>query len=204
MVLECLPTGMFGSNTYIIGDHGIGVIIDAGVKGEEVSGVVKKHGLKIKYIILTHGHIDHICCAYDIKKKVNAKVLIHENDGELLTDPVMNGSAMFGEDSQFYPADALLKDGDVLEAGNLKLEVIHTPGHTPGCICIKTGNILFTGDTLFKLSIGRTDLPKGNYDDIISSIQKKLMPLDDETIVYPGHGELTTIEFEKQRNPFIL
>jgi hydroxyacylglutathione hydrolase len=203
MILECLPTGMLNSNCYILGDAGEGAIVDAGVNEREIVDLVNKTGLKINYIILTHPHLDHIYFLDKIKSKTGAKVLIHKADAAALTDSNLNGSRLFGVDYAFEKADVLLKDGDVVNLGGLKLEIIHTPGHTPGGICIKAGNCIFTGDTLFKMSIGRTDLGNGNYEDIINSIREKLMKLDDDTIVYPGHGEATTIGCEKRHNPFI-
>ncbi|MCX8130988.1 MAG: MBL fold metallo-hydrolase [Clostridia bacterium] len=203
MVIKCLPTGMFGSNCYIIGDKGECALIDAGVESSEVQTAVAELGLKIKYIILTHVHIDHICFADKIKESTDAGLLAHQDDAPALTDPVFNGSAMFGRAKSFGNADMLLKDGDIIEIGSLQLEVIHTPGHTPGGICIKAGNCLFTGDTLFKTSIGRTDFRNGSMEDIMKSIKDKLMKLGDEIIVYPGHGEATSIGFERKYNPFL-
>ena len=203
MILECLPIGMFSSNCYIIGENGEGVIIDAGGNSEEIYKAVEKHDLKAKYIILTHGHVDHICSASKLREKTGAKVLIHEADGGALTDADQNGSYLLGREYTFEKADELLKDGDIIEVGGLKLEIIHTPGHTLGCICIKVGDSLFTGDTLFRMSIGRTDFEGGSYEQIISSINKKLMKLGDETAVYPGHGTPSTIGFERKNNPFL-
>jgi hydroxyacylglutathione hydrolase len=203
MIFECLPNGMFGSNCFIIGQNGEGVIIDCGADSNEIMDVVKKNGIIIKSIILTHGHIDHICSVDEVRKKTRAKVLIHEDDAITLTDPAENGSAMFGRASTFEKADMLLKDGDVIEEAGLSFEIINTPGHTPGCICIKLGDIIFTGDTLFKYSVGRTDLSRGNQADLITSIRNKLYIMEDEIVAYPGHGESTTIGFEKRNNSVI-
>ncbi|MCX7921928.1 MAG: MBL fold metallo-hydrolase [Clostridia bacterium] len=203
MILEYLTTGMFSSNCYVVGDNGEGVIIDPGANYTEILELVEKSGLKIKYIILTHGHIDHICSVDELRSKIDAKVIMHQDDSEFLTNSLFNGAFMMGRNNAFNPADEFVKDKDVLSVGGLIFEIIHTPGHTPGCICIKVGNTLFTGDTLFKTSIGRTDLAKGDYGAIIDSIKTKLMNLDNEVIVYPGHGDSTTIGFEKRHNPFI-
>jgi len=203
MILKRLPTGMFSSNCYILGDNGEGVIIDPGADDREIMDAVESTKLKIKYIILTHAHLDHIVSMDRLRDKTGAKVLVHENDAAALVDSWSNGSALFGFDVSLRSADMNLKDGDILEVGGLKLEIIHTPGHTSGSICIKAGNNLFTGDTLFRLSIGRTDLPGGNYHEIIDSLKNKLMKLDGETKVYPGHGSSTTIAYEKENNPFI-
>lgn len=201
MEIKCLPSGMFGSNSYIISNNGECAVIDAGVRSSEIMQAAEEK--KIKYIILTHGHIDHICCVDDLRAKTSARVLICEADAQALTNPVKNGSSLFGAAKTFNPADEHLKDKDIIDIGGMKLHVIHTPGHSPGCICIKIGNHVFTGDTLFRLSIGRTDLEGGSYPQIIESINKKLAALEDDTIVYPGHGEASTIGYEKKYNPFL-
>ncbi|MCX7842672.1 MAG: MBL fold metallo-hydrolase [Clostridia bacterium] len=203
MVIKCIPTGMFGSNSYIVGDNKEAVVIDAGVSAEEIIKAAEAEGLKLKYVLLTHGHIDHIASIDRLRSASGIQALIHEQDADAVTNPVLNGSALFGTAKTFNPADRLLKGGELVEAGGIGFEIIHTPGHSPGCICIKAGNNIFTGDTLFKLSIGRTDLGKGNYEDIIASITQKLSALDDSTVVYPGHGSSTTIGYEKKNNPFI-
>jgi hydroxyacylglutathione hydrolase len=205
MYVKCLPTGMFGSNCYILAEEnsGEGVIIDAGVSAGEVMEVIEEEGISIKYIILTHGHIDHICCADEIKSETVAKVLIHEDDVRVLKDSFLNGSAIFGYSDISIRADRALKDGDILDIGSQKLEIIHTPGHTEGCICMKADGCIFTGDTLFRRSVGRTDLPGGNHKALTESIKNRLMMLDDNTMVYPGHGEPTSIGFERRNNPYI-
>ena len=203
MILKRLPTGMFGSNCYIIGDQGEGVIIDPGVESSDIMEVVEKLNLKIEYIIITHGHIDHICYMDEMRKLTGAKVAIHEEDANALADPLYNGSKMFAEESTFQQADVRLKDGDVLEAGGLRFEIVHTPGHSNGGICIKVENNIFTGDTLFKMSVGRTDLGNGEHKTLIKSIKTKLLSLEDELVVYPGHGPSTTIGSERKQNPFL-
>lgn len=203
MIFKCLPTGMFGSNCYIIGDKGEGVIIDPGVETSEILDAAEREGLKIKYIILTHAHIDHICSVDEVREKTGAKVVVHEADIPALNDPRLNVSHYTGQGRTFKAADMQVRDGDIIKAGDMVLEIIHTPGHTPGGICIKTGNMVFTGDTLFKMSVGRTDLGRGNMDQLIHSVKNKLLTLPDETVVYPGHGESTTIGDEKRSNPFI-
>lgn len=197
MILECLPNGMFESNCYVLGVNGEGAIIDAGVDVTQVRKIVDDNKLKVKYIILTHGHIDHICELDELRSAVGGSVAIHEDETEFLTNPVFNCSFVFGSNRIFKPADITLKDGDVLTLGDTKLEIIHTPGHSPGGMCIKVGGIVFTGDTLFRHSIGRTDLPGGNKHNIITSIKNKLFVLPDETLVYPGHNDASTIGLEK-------
>lgn len=197
MIIECLPTGMFDSNCYIIYNSNEGIIIDAGVSTDEVMKVLDKKNIKIKYIVLTHVHIDHIYYLDELREKTGAKVLVHKNDSEKLLKPELNGSGAFGQKRSFKVADRLLKDKDEINAGGINFEIIHTPGHSSGCICVKAGNNLFTGDTLFKMAKGRTDLGDGNESEILYSIKNKLMILDDKIVVYPGHGSATTIGAER-------
>ncbi|MDP4182432.1 MAG: MBL fold metallo-hydrolase [Bacillota bacterium] len=203
MILECLPNGLFESNSYVLGNKNEGIILDAGVRSEDILEVVNKHNLTIKYIILTHAHIDHICEFEKLRDATKAEVILHEADVDALSNPFLNGSLLIGAQDSFSMPDRTVKDGDVLILGEIKLEIIHTPGHTPGCICVKVGDIVFTGDTLFKLSVGRTDLANGNPEQIIPSIKSRLMVLPDETIIYPGHYDSTTIGYERKYNSFI-
>ncbi|MCX7745557.1 MAG: MBL fold metallo-hydrolase [Clostridia bacterium] len=202
MIFERLPNGMLDSNCYIVGEQGEVAVIDAGVEHKAVLEFLRSKDLKVKYIILTHGHADHIYYVDHLRKDTGAPVLIHEGDAEYLEDARLNGSWILWQEITFKHADELLKDKQVLEVGGLQLEIIHTPGHTPGSICILAQNNLITGDTLFKMSMGRTDLTGGNAQDMHLSL-KKLMKLPDEILVYPGHGGHTTIGFERERNPFI-
>lgn len=201
MIFKRLATGMLSSNCYIIGDNGEGAIIDPGVGADEIVEAVEKLGIKIKYIILTHAHIDHIMSMDKVRESLGAKVLVHEKDAPSLSNEWFNGSYLFGANEKFGDADIFLKDGDTLDAGGLQLEIIHTPGHTPGGISIKVGNSIFTGDTLFRMSIGRTDLGNGDQEDLMDSLRNKLMKLEDDIVVYPGHGMPTTIGYERQNNP---
>lgn len=202
LILKRFPNGMVRSNCYVIGDSGEAAVIDPGVESTEILKFTDAENLKIKYIILTHVHVDHILYVDELRLKTGGKVAAHEEDAKVLGDPWYNGSMLFGLNYSFNNADILLKDGDVLEIGNLKLEIIHTPGHTPGGICIKTGNLLFTGDTLFRETIGRCDLGSGNQEDMKKSLDK-LMKMPPDTVIYPGHGTSSTIGYEKENNPFI-
>lgn len=226
MFFKCLDTGMLQSNCYIIGVKGDGdgmgeaAVIDPGVDCEEIAQVLDEQGLRLKYIIMTHAHVDHILQLNDLHDKCGGKTVIHEEDEPLLQNMVLNGSVMFGNRMPFRKADMAVKDGDVLalgRSGALKLEIIHTPGHTPGSMCIKAtlegANIdkngynvkecLFTGDTLFRLAVGRTDLGAGDSRRLTESLQR-LMELDDSLKVYPGHGPATEIGYEKNYNRFLL
>jgi glyoxylase-like metal-dependent hydrolase (beta-lactamase superfamily II) len=198
MILECIPYGLFGSNCYIVGDKGEAVVIDPGCDSDNIIEAAKKNNLSIKYIIITHGHIDHLASVEEVRKKTGAEVLIHENDADKLTDPSLNDALGMGLGVACKKADRLLHDGDRLTVGGIDFEIIHTPGHSAGGICIKAENKVFTGDTLFKMGIGRTDLLDGDMETLFNSIRTKLFTLDDGTVVYPGHGEPTTIGAEKR------
>lgn len=203
MFLKRISTGMLASNCYIVGDSGECAVIDPGVSLKEILNVVDAEKSSVKYIILTHAHIDHIVYVDELRSRTGAKVMLHEMEARALGNSFYNGSNLFGLKKEFGAADVMLKDGDIVEIGSLKLEIIHTPGHTSGGICIKAGNSLFTGDTLFRMSIGRTDLGDGDSDLLMGSIKNKLMKLEDGIIVYPGHGTTSTIGYEKENNPYI-
>lgn len=190
---------MLSSNCYIIGDAGEAAVIDPGVEPEEIVSILDMQKLTLKYIILTHAHIDHILHMEELLGARGGKVVIHEEDALLLGNPMLNGSMLFGLNRSYREADLRVKDGDNLELGGLQLEIIHTPGHTPGSICVKAGGCIFTGDTLFKLGVGRTDLGAGDQTRLMDSL-KKLMKLDDNLKVYPGHGSATDIGYEKNNN----
>lgn len=206
MIFEALDLGMYGgANCYIVGSEKTkeAAIIDPGAGFNIIDNKLKELGLKAKMIILTHNHGDHIGAVQEFIDKYNAKVYIHKDDAKGLNNSSMNFSkAIFGKDISIK-ADVELSDGDEINLGELKFEIIHTPGHTKGGICIKIGNIMMTGDTLFNSSIGRTDFPGGSFEEIISSIKKKIFKYDDDTIIYPGHMSSSTIKREKQYNPFV-
>lgn len=205
MIIEKLAVGPFDTNCYIVGSESTkeGMIIDPGDKAKEILKKVEDLQLDIKLIVLTHGHVDHIGALKGVKEATGAEVAVHGDDAKSVgrKQPL---SIMLG---LFYPTppspDRVLKDGDSIEVGDLHFEVLHTPGHTPGGICVMGEGVVFSGDTLFNSGIGRTDLPGGNYDKLMGSIQTKLMTLPDETIVYPGHGPDTTIGAERKGNPYL-
>ncbi len=206
MIIKRLPVGVYAANCYILADEESkeGVVIDAGGEADKIYKVLNQLGVKLKYIILTHAHVDHISAVEDLKKLTGATTLIHKKDSEMLIDPIKNlSSSMYGGIVSFS-ADRELVDGDIIEFGNLKLKVIHTPGHTLGGICLYDGDkTLITGDTLFALSIGRSDLYGGDHDTLIKSIKNKLMCLDDDVQVFPGHGTSSSIGIERKKNPFL-
>lgn len=205
MIIERIPVGNLEANCYIVGceETKKAAVIDPGDEGERILERLHKLGLEAVAILLTHGHVDHIGAVEQLKKATGTPVMIHTQDGEMLTNPSRNLSAWMGAQIKFDPADRLLEEGDRLNIGNLTLEVIHTPGHTPGGLCFKVGQELFTGDTLFAQSVGRSDFPGGNHSTLIEGIKSKLLILDESLKVYPGHGATTTIGQEKRHNPYL-
>jgi glyoxylase-like metal-dependent hydrolase (beta-lactamase superfamily II) len=205
MIFEAMAVGSYMSNCYIVGSDKTkeAAIIDPGADFNRIDSKITELGLILKMIMLTHAHGDHIGAVKELKEKYNIPVYIHEDDADALADSSINlTKVLFRKDLSVNP-DVKLHDGDVIHLSDLQLEIIHTPGHTPGGICIKVGNIMMTGDTLFNRSIGRTDFPGGSFEDIISSIKNKIFKYDDDTIIYPGHNSPTTIKAEKQGNPFV-
>lgn len=200
-IIETLTVGPLECNCYIFGDgvKKVAAIIDPGADGPRIRRAMGRLGLKALYVINTHGHGDHI----GADDAFGAPVYIHRADSSCLTDPARNLSATFGFGIRVRPPAGYLEDGQKIHVGDLVLEVIHTPGHSPGGVSLKGDGVIFTGDTLFKGGIGRTDLPGGSEGVILDSIFKKLSVLDDATIVYPGHGPSTTIGDEKRENPFL-
>jgi len=197
--------GELRANCYIIAQENSSecVIIDPGEDGERILQFLKGKGLNPVYIINTHGHIDHIGANLFIAEQTGAKILIHQNDAKMLHDPISNLSSFLNYSVTSKQADYILEDGEILEVSGITIEILHTPGHTKGGICLKIRNCIFTGDTLFAGGVGRTDFPNGSHETLIKSINKKLMALDDETIVYPGHGESSTIGMERRSNLFL-
>jgi glyoxylase-like metal-dependent hydrolase (beta-lactamase superfamily II) len=208
MILKTLELGPFASNCYIVGSEktGEGIIIDPGAEADVILDTVRELNLSIPLIVATHSHIDHVMALPKVKKATEARFAIHEAEskggmpgkfGQML--------AMFtGLSLEPLPSpDRLLHDGDVIEVGDLRFTVLHTPGHSPGGISLLGNGVVFCGDTLFNYSIGRTDFPGCSYEQLMHSIFTKLMVLPDETRVLPGHGPETTIGFERKRNPFL-
>ena len=166
--------------------------------------LAEAHGVNIKYIILTHAHFDHIGALEEVAEKTGATVVIHELEACALTDSRYNLCTLAGVPENRRDADKIVKEGDLIKLGDTELKFIHTPGHTPGSMCIFVGdNDLITGDTLFYGSIGRTDFEGGSFEQMRKSLER-LPALDDEITIYPGHGEESTIGFEKRTNPYIV
>jgi len=204
LILRKLQLGMFASNCYVVGDESSkdGMIIDPGAEADQIMRVVGDLGLNIKLIVLTHGHMDHVGALKEVKEVTGAQIAIHADDAPSLQDNTMRH--VFSRSSESLPPpDVLLKEGDTVDVGELHFRILHTPGHTPGGICLSAEGIVFTGDTLFNFGIGRADFPGASYDQELESIRTKLMPLPDNTIVCPGHGPDTTIGVERRVNPFL-
>lgn len=197
--------GSLGTNCYIAYCDATreAAIIDPGGNAEELIAIIRQENLIPVCIINTHGHADHIAANNKVKEATGAPVYIHRDDAEMLINAQKNLSGFIGAGLTCLPADKVLVDGDIIPVGKFNFEVIHTPGHSPGGICLKSEMVLFSGDTLFAESIGRTDFPGGSYRQLITNIKERLMPLADEIKVYPGHGPDTTIGWERKMNPFI-
>jgi glyoxylase-like metal-dependent hydrolase (beta-lactamase superfamily II) len=204
-LVEPLIVGPLFSNCYILYDENLkeGVVIDPGDDAEDILKAIKKLGIKIKYILATHGHFDHVGAVAPLKKTLNADFLAHEEDFFFLEDG-KNTANRWGVDIHQPPRpDRFIKHGDKIKVGEFELEVIHTPGHSPGGVSFFYDKMLFGGDTLFKGSIGRTDFRNGSFEKLSNSIRKRLYSLPNDTIVYTGHGPITTIGNEKKYNAFV-
>jgi glyoxylase-like metal-dependent hydrolase (beta-lactamase superfamily II) len=196
-IIKRLVVGSLSANCWIVGkeSEGEGLVIDPGGNSETINRAIDETGLDIKIIVLTHGHSDHIAALRDIQDKTGAEVAIHIEDADFL-EGRGSYSSQFGISYRTpHPPERLLREGDIIDAGGMSFEVIHTPGHTPGSICLLTDFGVFTGDTIFRRGIGTTMMP--------GSIHKKLMTLPDETVIYPGHGRETTIGAERRDNPYV-
>jgi glyoxylase-like metal-dependent hydrolase (beta-lactamase superfamily II) len=208
MILEMLTVGTLYTNCYIVGcpETLESLIVDPGFdRDSEADRILKKvdhHHLKVKYIVNTHGHPDHTAGNGILKEATGAPILIHELDAPKLTDASQNLSRLFGLHVTSPPADQTLRDGDVVQVGEVKLKVLHTPGHSKGSISLLGESVVFTGDTLFAGSIGRYDFPDASFREIMGSI-KRLAMLPDHIKVYSGHGPTSTIGQEKRSNPFL-
>lgn len=206
MILRALDLGRFGCNCYIVGSEVTkeGMIIDPGADAETILESVRQLGLSIKLIVATHIHIDHVAALRLVKEATGAEFAMHEADaggGIMQSMALMLGYLMTGSLRPPKP-ERLLKDGEVIEIGDLSFTVMHTPGHSPGGISLYGHSVVFCGDTLFNFGIGACDLPGCSYTELMDSL-KKLMALPDETIVLPGHGPKTTIATERNYNPFL-
>lgn len=205
MILETLAVGPFQANCYIVGDSEShqALVIDPGAEFDKIWDKVARHSLQVKKIVLTHAHGDHIGAVSELLEKTAAELLLHKNDHPMLVDSNKNGSANYGYPISINGPVHFLEEGDLMECGQIRLKVLHTPGHTPGGICLLDDKALFTGDTLFYGSIGRTDFSYSSLQQLLQSIWDKLLLLEDDIKIYPGHGPASTLGREKEYNPFL-
>jgi glyoxylase-like metal-dependent hydrolase (beta-lactamase superfamily II) len=208
MIIESFVVGMLQTNCYLLGDNAThqAVVIDPGGESERIARRIKQMGLKLVAILNTHGHFDHITDAWALKERMGGEIYLHSNDEPISQQSMAGMGAMFGlkKRSAEDKIDRYLQEGDSLVFGGIILEVLETPGHTPGHVSfhMRDAGIVFVGDTLFAGSIGRTDFPGGSHNQLIRSVREKIFPLDGKTVVHPGHGPETTVEREKKTNPF--
>ena len=207
MIHEILPVGPLQCNCSVIGDETTheGMVIDPGDDIADILGLIQKHNLQIKQIVITHAHIDHVGGAMKLRAATGAPILLNHNDYTLLKMLDLQAAWVGMSAPGTVEIEHSIGESDTIKAGPLLANVIHTPGHTEGSICLHfpAENKLIAGDTLFAGSIGRTDLPGGSFDKIIHSLHEKLLALPDETMVVPGHGPITTIGDERESNPFL-
>ncbi len=210
MKIDRLILGAYQTNCYVLRNSETAtdcLIVDPGLEAGNLLDFLQEHKLNPVAVVLSHGHIDHMAGVAELRQRYSGiKVYIHKLDAEMLIEPRHNLSALAGVMFKTEPADVLVEDRSMIEKAGIKLDVLHTPGHTPGGICLyaKDEGLVFTNDTLFADSIGRSDFPGGSMPQLVSSIKDRLFTLADETKVYPGHGPVTTIAHEKAHNPFLL
>lgn len=206
MRLKTFVVSEIETNCYIIIDENTleSIVIDPGDEAEKVINFIESENLKLNSIVLTHAHFDHTGGVKGIQNRFSCPLFMSEGEEPILENSKYNLSVMFGKDCELK-ADKIFKDGEEYNFGNLTFSVISTPGHTPGgaCYYFKNEKVLFSGDTLFYASVGRTDLMLGNTEDLYKSIRTKLFKLNDDVCVYPGHGQKTSIGFEKKYNPYV-
>ncbi len=207
LMVRGIVVGVFAENCWIIGSRKTseGIVIDPGDQPQDILALAKDMGLNIKLIANSHAHVDHILGVRGVQEATGAKFLLHPQELEIARSAAKTAAGFLGHEVEPPPEpDGLLADGDDVEVEGVKLKVIHTPGHTPGSLSLYTEGMLFCGDTLFRGSIGRTDLPGGDHRQEMSSIVDRLLELPDDTVVLPGHMQETKIGIERQTNPFIL
>lgn len=207
MEIKRIVAGPLEVNTYLLvdGEQRRGAVIDPGTATRELLQAVadaQRDGVVFTHILLTHGHFDHVGGVEKVKQLTGAQVAIHSGDAPMLTEPQLNLSQGFGFSVRAVPADLLLEDGQTLTVGGTTLRVLHTPGHSPGGVCYVMNHHIFSGDTLFCRSVGRTDFPGSYAPDLRASLQK-LRALEENAVVHPGHGPQTTLDEEKAENPYL-
>lgn len=205
MKIYMLPVGELQSNCIVVVNEQTkqAVIVDPGAEAGKIMKFIAQHELKVEAILLTHGHADHIDALDKVREQTQAKVYIHHDDAQMLTDANKNLSVFISGPRVFKPAEEMLDDGQSLSLAGLDFYVLHTPGHTPGGCCFMIGEHVITGDTIFRESIGRTDFPGGSHKQLLNSIREQLLGLPETTKLYPGHGPATDVAYEKKHNPFL-
>ncbi len=205
MIIRTLPVGDLETNCYLVGCPKTkqGLIIDPGADADRILAVVDDLGLAIVAIVDTHGHLDHILANDIVRRETGAPLLMHAADVGFLANPDKLFARWLGAPARFAPPDRTVADGETIAVGTLSFTVLHTPGHTPGGISLYGHGVVFTGDALFAQGVGRTDLPGGDWRQLLDSIRSRLFTLPDETVVYPGHGPSTTIGEERVGNPYV-
>lgn len=205
MFIKCLKVGPLPTNCYIVCDTvaGKAVIIDPGAESERILAALNETDCTAKYILLTHGHADHMSAANDVVAKTGAKLCVPEGDKDFINRPSLNCYDMLNT-SAFVALrpDIILHDGETVNFGNTELKVLATPGHTEGSVCFIGNDSMFCGDTVFKEGVGRTDLPSGSSQKLMASL-KKIASIDGNLQILPGHGEFTTLSYEKANNPYL-
>jgi hydroxyacylglutathione hydrolase len=203
--LTSLVVGSLFTNCYILhAGPKEAMVVDPGADPDVIMEALQEEDLKVRYILVTHAHFDHVCAVKALQDSLGGETLLHAADLPLWENLPAQGAA-FGMSTGPIPrVDRLVKEGDLLSLGGCDFQIIHTPGHSPGGISLLSSRMVLVGDTLFAGSIGRTDLPGGNHDQLLRSIRSKLLSLKDDIRVFPGHGEATTIGQERRSNPFLM
>lgn len=204
-IIEIKPVvvGMFQANCFAVrtGPRGQGFVVDPGDEPEAIVGLIRETGIEPEAILLTHGHIDHTNAAGEIRRRYRSRVICHSADRAMVEEATQ--PTLWDLVRNPCTVDQEIHNSSTLKIAGLEVEVIHTPGHTGGSVCYRVGTHLFSGDTLFKGSIGRTDLPGGSDNEMFNTLRTRICSLDDALVVYPGHGPVTTIGEEKELNPFL-
>ena len=206
MKIKAIQTGRMYENAYVVQNKKTGeaLVIDPGADPEKILAIIKEQNAKVKAILLTHGHFDHIDALKEVKQATGATIYIHEKDASMLTDPEENLSVDNGQYVSEVPADAVLAGGERLKLAGLAVKVLHTPGHTRGSVCYLIENALFAGDTIFYRFVGNTSFKHSSENDLIHSIQVVIGGLPGNPMMYPGHGIQTSLAEERLQNPYLM